>query len=50
MNNFSYSMVEFLKEFQASKGLAMKPIVAHVAEKDSTSKPKGKKKQKKVQK
>ena len=50
MNKFSYSLVEFLKEFQAAEGLVKKPIVALVIKKDSTSKPKGKKKKKKVQK
>ena len=50
MNKFSYSMAELLKELQAAEGLIKKPTVALVIEKCSTSKPKGKKKQKKVQK
>ena len=45
MNKFFYSVEEFLKDLQAAKGLIKKPIVAHVAEKGSTSKSKGKKKQ-----
>ena len=48
MNKFSYSMTELLKELQATKGLIKKPTVALVIEKGSTSKPKNKKKQKKV--
>ncbi|GFZ06785.1 hypothetical protein Acr_18g0009550 [Actinidia rufa] len=50
MNKFSCSMAELLKKLQAAEGLIKKPIVALVTEKCSTSKPKGKKKQKKVQK
>ena len=50
MNKFSYSMAELLKELQVAKGLIKKPVIAHIAEKSSTSKLKGKNKQKKVQK
>ncbi|XP_057505686.1 uncharacterized protein LOC130788979 [Actinidia eriantha] len=44
MKKFSYSMAEF----QVAEGIINKPIVAHVAEKGSTSKLKRKKKKKKV--
>ena len=43
-------MKEFLKKFQATEALVKKPVIAHITEKDSTSKLKGNKKQKKVHK
>ena len=49
MNKFSNSIAELLKELQAAERLIKKPTIALVIEKCSTSKPKGKKKQKKIQ-
>ena len=46
MNKFSYSLAKLLKELQKAEGLIKKSIVVLVAEKCSTYKPKGKKKQK----
>ncbi|XP_057953940.1 uncharacterized protein LOC131148231 [Malania oleifera] len=50
MNKLSYSLVELLKEFQVAEGIIRKPTIAFVTDKGSYSRPKGRKKQKKVQK
>jgi Zinc knuckle. len=50
MNKLSYSLAELLKELQAAEGIMKKPGSILVAEKGSTSKANGKKKQKKAQK
>ena len=50
MNKFQYTLAELLKELQAAEGLNRKLGSALVLEKDSASKLKGKKKQKKAHK
>jgi arginine repressor len=44
MNKRLYSLAKLLTELQAAKGLFQQSAQVYVAEKDSSSKPKGKKK------